>query len=108
MHPLVAAVLLQLPGLDAFDLYPEPEPPHRQLADAGGRGRLMMTSGTGTEAGSTIACGRPHPRSRSVSIAKPILRGYFNLSPKNAKAKLQASPIGVIAKRSQINKMTCQ
>jgi len=33
MHPLVAAVLLRLPGVDALDLNPQPEPPDRELAE---------------------------------------------------------------------------
>src|SRR5262245_26159781 len=34
MHPLVAAVLLWLPWLNALNLDAEPQPPHRQPAEA--------------------------------------------------------------------------
>jgi hypothetical protein len=34
MHPLVAAVLLRMPGFDALDLNPQPQPPDRELAEA--------------------------------------------------------------------------
>ena len=33
MHALVPPVLLRVPRLDPFDLNPEAQPPHRQLAE---------------------------------------------------------------------------
>jgi len=32
MHALVAAVLLRVPGFDALDADPEPQPPNRKFA----------------------------------------------------------------------------
>ena len=47
MHPLVAAVILWMPGLAALDLDPQPQPPDRQLAESvervrGGEGHPVI------------------------------------------------------------------
>ena len=56
MHPLVPPVLLGMPGLDALELNPEPEPPHRQLAQPVER----MGEANGTPLSVRIARGSPN------------------------------------------------
>ena len=55
MHALVAAVLLRLAGGDALDEDPEPQPPHRELAQAeegggAGKGHAIVGADRGRQA----------------------------------------------------------
>jgi hypothetical protein len=63
MHPLMAAILLRVAGLDPLDLDAEPEPPDRQPAQS----KQGIGTGKGTE--------KPLSRSDLSSISLDVSTG---------------------------------
>jgi hypothetical protein len=71
MHALVPTVLLRMPGLDALDVDPEPQPPYGEL------GQAEQRIGAG-EGGAVIGSNRSgEPEVLESRLKAPVAAGKF-------------------------------